>query len=140
MDHRRVRWGPGALRRALELGYAGISHKNCKGVFRGVANACLLRFRRQRLPAGQWVLTSEESGHGRAGGAMLQDCCVAATLGLEHSERNGHHYFRGLGMFRRRCNRQPDSRTPDLYEESQGGGRDGCVVLRIEQGRIRQAA
>src|SRR5262249_36345019 len=30
----------GSLPRALELGYAGTSHKNCKGLFKGVANAC----------------------------------------------------------------------------------------------------
>ncbi len=127
---------PGALRRALELGYAGISHKNCKGVFRGVANACLLRFRRERMPAGQWVLTSEDLATvGPV--AMFQDLCVAATLGLEHSERNGHHYFRGLGMFPAALQSAARSAHPDLYEESQGGGRDGCVVLRIEQGRIR---
>ena len=29
-----------SLRTALDLGYAGGSHKNCKGVFRGAANAC----------------------------------------------------------------------------------------------------
>ena len=37
-----------SLPRALELGYAGTSHKNCKGVFKGIANACLLAQRRAR--------------------------------------------------------------------------------------------
>jgi hypothetical protein len=31
-----------SLRRALELGYRGTSHKNCKGVFKGLANRCLV--------------------------------------------------------------------------------------------------
>ena len=31
---------------ALALGYAGTSHKNCKGIFKGVANACRLAQRR----------------------------------------------------------------------------------------------
>src|SRR6185436_15361871 len=31
----------GDLPRALALGYAGTSHKNCKGIIKGLANACL---------------------------------------------------------------------------------------------------
>ena len=33
----------GDLPRALALGYAGTSHKNCKGLTKGLANAALLR-------------------------------------------------------------------------------------------------
>ena len=35
-----------SLPRALAGGYAGTSHKNCKGVFHGIANACLIAHRR----------------------------------------------------------------------------------------------
>ena len=31
--------------------------------------------------------------------AMLQDLAVVCTLGITHSERNGHHYFAGLSMY-----------------------------------------
>src|SRR5439155_11475152 len=37
----------GDLPRALALGYAGTSHKNCKGIVKGIANACLLEKRRR---------------------------------------------------------------------------------------------
>lgn len=123
---------PGALRRALELGYAGVSHKNCKGVFRGVANACLLAFRRERMPRGHWIQTSEDLATvGPV--AMLQDLAVAASLGLDHSERNGHHYFRGLGMFPADIQAAVLRAHPDLYET----GEDGVVCLRIDGGFIR---
>src|SRR5207249_3911482 len=38
----------GDLPRALALGYAGTSHKNCKGSVKGIANACL-RIREGRV-------------------------------------------------------------------------------------------
>src|SRR5947208_12226081 len=48
----------GDLPRALALGYAGTSHKNCKGIVKGIANACLLELRRQN--GEQVVLTGED--------------------------------------------------------------------------------
>ncbi|MDE2887486.1 MAG: hypothetical protein OXR72_04670 [Gemmatimonadota bacterium] len=83
---------------ALELGYAGTSHKNCKGIFKGVANACLIADRREKEPGRKYVLSSEDLGNvGPV--ALLQDLAVAASLGVGHTERNGHHYFTGLSMF-----------------------------------------
>ena len=40
----------GDVPRALALGYAGASHKNCKGIVKGLANAALLR-RQRGVPA-----------------------------------------------------------------------------------------
>ena len=28
--------------------------------------------------------------------ALMQDLAVIGTLGINHTERNGHHYFKGL--------------------------------------------
>lgn len=73
---------------ALDLGYAGTSHKNCKGVFKSIANALLARQRGA-------ILSGEDLANvGPV--ALLQDLTVAATLGIPHLERNGHHYFRGV--------------------------------------------
>jgi hypothetical protein len=83
---------------ALSSGYAGTSHKNCKGVFKGVANACLVAHRRRRDPADRSVISAEDlSNIGPV--ALMQDTAVVASLGITHAERNGHHYFRGLSMF-----------------------------------------
>jgi L-alanine-DL-glutamate epimerase-like enolase superfamily enzyme len=80
------------LPRALSLGYQGTSHKNCKGVMKGIANAALLK--RRGLP---WLSGEDLASVGPV--ATLQDLCVASLLGITHVERNGHHYFRGLSMY-----------------------------------------
>jgi hypothetical protein len=46
--------------RALALGYNGTSHKNCKGVFKGIANACLLALLRSSLGADRLVMSGED--------------------------------------------------------------------------------
>ena len=96
---------------ALECGYSGTSHKNCKGVFKGVANACLMASRKRLDPEGDYVLSSEDLANvGPV--AMLQDLSVLASLGVSHAERNGHHYFAGLSMY-------PDKVQADVLESHQ---------------------
>src|SRR5690606_2352290 len=85
---------PDTLRRALDLGYAGTSHKNCKGVFKSIANACLIAARREAT--GDDLVLSAEDLANVGPVALLQDLAVVATLGISHVERNGHHYFAGL--------------------------------------------
>ena len=80
---------------ALGLGYVGASHKNCKGIVKGLANAAMLAGRRRRgRPA---VLTGEDFCI-LGPVALLQDLAMMALLGIAHVERNGHHYYRGLSM------------------------------------------
>lgn len=86
----------GDLPRALELGYAGTSHKNCKGILKGIANACLLERRRR---AGQHVVLTGEDLCNLGPVALLQDLALMALLGIDHVERNGHHYYRGLNLW-----------------------------------------
>jgi hypothetical protein len=81
---------------ALALGYAGTSHKNCKGIFKSVANACRLA---QRRAAGEPGLMSGEDLSNVGPVALLQDLAVQAALGVTSVERNGHHYFKGLSAW-----------------------------------------
>jgi hypothetical protein len=81
---------------ALALGYAGSSHKNCKGIVKGIANACLLEKRRRD---GERVVLSGEDLCNLGPVALLQDLAMMALLGIEHVERNGHHYYRGLSLW-----------------------------------------
>lgn len=84
-----------SARRGLDSGYVGTSHKNCKGVFKGIANACLIRHRQKNAPDQTYILSCEDlSNVGPV--ALLQDLAVVASLGIGHAERNGHHYFAGL--------------------------------------------
>ena len=119
-----------SLPRALELGYAGTTHKNCKGVFKGVANACLMAYHRRRQP-GHWSYTGEDLVNiGPV--ALLQDLAVQAALGVTSVERNGHHYFAGLSFWPRGVQRHVLAHHPDLYQAS----RDGWPTLRIEGGTL----
>ena len=106
---------PDSLRRALELGYRGTSHKNCKGVIKGLANRCLIEWsRRTRPEAGPWVMSGEDLANvGPV--ALLNDVAAMAVLGIGDVERNGHHYFAGLGMFPRALQATACNAHADLY-------------------------
>ncbi|MBL9154305.1 MAG: hypothetical protein JNK37_17580 [Verrucomicrobiales bacterium] len=113
-----------AVRRALELGYSGASHKNCKGLVKGIANACLLRSR--------GAIHSGEDLANVGPVALLQDLAMMRVLGIGHVERNGHHYFRGLGMYGPEMNRRVLATHGDLY----GPMGDGTAALSIREGQI----
>jgi hypothetical protein len=119
----------GDVPRALSLGYAGASHKNCKGIVKGIANAAFLRLGRGR--AGQAVLTGEDLCI-LGPVALLQDLSMMALLGISHVERNGHHYYRGLSMLPASWQRAVVEAHADIYRPHQ----DGFACLRIEDGRL----
>jgi hypothetical protein len=115
---------------AVEGGYAGASHKSCKGVLKGLASACLLELRRRRRREPH-VLSGEDLAIvGPV--ALLEDLAVMATLGIEHVERNGHHYFAGLSMFPDRVQAQVLAAHGDLYRRHERG----FPTLAIRDGRI----
>jgi hypothetical protein len=120
----------GDLSRALDLGYAGTSHKNCKGIVKGIANACLLEKRRREGRIS--VLTGEDLCN-LGPIALQQDLAMMAILGIPHVERNGHHYYRGLSMLPDEWQEATVAAHEDLY--SRGG--DGFVRLRVDRGRLR---
>ena len=118
------------LPRALELGYHGTSHKNCKGVIKSLANAALLRVRAPQLS--RPPIQSAEDLVNVGPVALLQDLAVIAALGIPHVERNGHHYFRGLSMHRPELQDAILTRHPGLYERHP----QGFAALAIHQGQI----
>lgn len=124
---------PDSLAQALALGYHGTSHKNCKGVFRGVVNACLLAELNRGSP-GAYIMSGEDLANiGPV--ALLQDLVVASTLGVESVERNGHHYFAGLSAFPEAVQSQVLAAHDDLYGRADGGWptlalRNGGLDLR----------
>ncbi len=120
---------PGDLPRALKLGYAGTSHKNCKGIFKGVAHACLIA---QRRAAGTPSMLSGEDLCNIGPVALLQDLAVQAILGVESVERNGHHYFAGLSSWPKPIQQAVLTAHPDLYESSELG----WPRLAVKNGRI----
>lgn len=104
----------GVLERGLALGYRGISSKACKGIYRSLHSAARIARDPQRL------LLSGEDLTCQAGLAVQQDTLLAASLGVTHIERNGHHYVDGFGI-------APDAEAhafahahAGLYETAQG--------------------
>lgn len=120
-----------SLPRALELGYSGTSHKNCKGVFKGIANRCLIEFRRRTHPGNRFLMSGEDLCNvGPV--ALLQDLAVMSALGIDSVERNGHHYVAGLSAFPRSMQTGVLARHGDLYEPSP----HGWPTLAIRNGAL----
>ena len=64
------------MRRAIALGYQGTSHKNCKGVIKGLANRCLIEWYRQENPeGGPWLMSGGGSCQRRAGRPAQRPRC-----------------------------------------------------------------
>ena len=119
------------LPRALALGYSGTSHKNCKGIFKGVANRCLLEARRAQSSA-RLLLMSGEDLCNIGPVALLQDLAMMATLGVSTVERNGHHYHPGLSQFPTAVQAEVLAAHGDLYTRSSAG----WPTLRITNGAL----
>ncbi|MDM0043925.1 hypothetical protein QTH91_05485 [Variovorax dokdonensis] len=117
------------LERGIALGYRGISSKACKGIYRSMHSALRIAADPARL------LLSGEDLTCQAGLAVQQDTLLAASLGVTHIERNGHHYVDGFGI-------APDSEAaafaqalPDFYESTSGRPR-----LAVRQGHLQLGA
>jgi hypothetical protein len=124
----------GAVRRALDLGYAGGTYKGCKGVFRGLANAVLVAHR-TALDGMPRLMTAEDLAT-LPPLTVAQDLVVAAAMGLTHLERNGHHYFGRLAPLGPTIVADALDRHPDLYRPDAGVG----ARLRIDDGELSFAS
>jgi hypothetical protein len=106
-----------ALPRALETGYSGVSHKNCKGITKGLANAALIR---QSSSPQKPLEVSGEDLASVGPVATLQDLAVQTLIGATHVERNGHHYFRGLTVWPESVAEAARRAHPELYSLAPG--------------------
>lgn len=118
-----------AYRQALDIGYDGTSHKNCKGVFKSLANYALMQ---QRAIAGRQTFMSAEDLQNLPIVPLQQDFTTLGLLGIEHCERNGHHYNFGLSMLSEKDRAAALKHHPDLYAEKNGEG-----FLNIVEGQVR---
>ena len=118
---------PSSFPRALALGWRGCSIKNCKGVFRGLANAAHAK----RFGDGAFVCGEDLTNLPIL--ALQQDLATMTALGIAHVERNGHHYFRGLDHLPEPVQHAALRSHQDLYASRD----DGSVRLVIEDGTLR---
>jgi hypothetical protein len=116
---------PDAFERGLALGYRGISSKACKGLYRSLHSAA--RVARDPLR----LLLSGEDLTCQAGLAVQQDTLLAASLGVAHIERNGHHYVDGFGI-------APEAEATAFLRAHPGfyGEHGGRVRLAVRDGRL----
>jgi hypothetical protein len=119
---------------ALELGYRGVSSKSCKGPIKSILNAGLTWLANDRGRRHDFLMTGEDLC--TVGIVPVQaDLCLAATLGLEHVERNGHHYHRGLSYLPREQQQAALAAHGDLYEQ-----RGDVVAPAVRDGRFQIAS
>jgi L-alanine-DL-glutamate epimerase-like enolase superfamily enzyme len=117
-----------AFPRARALGYAGVSSKMCKGLYKSILNAA--RCAHWSTPAQRFFMTAEDLTT-QAGLAVQQDLALVNLLGLTHVERNGHHYVNGMADLPAPEQDAFLAAHPDLYER-----RHGAARLRIRDGRL----
>ncbi len=119
-----------AYPRAIELGYRGVSSKNCKGPIKSLLNAGLTWLHNAHGSRADYMLTGEDLCC--VGIIPVQaDLCLVAALGLTHVERNGHHYHRGLSYLPTDVQQEALAAHGDFYAEQQG-----VVSQRLENGKF----
>jgi hypothetical protein len=123
-----------AFREAIELGYRGTSHKNCKGIYKSLHNLALAALRNEQTGRPELFLSAEDLSNVPVV-ALQADLAAVALLGISQVERNGHHYFRGLGHLGKAEKAQALERHADLYER-----RGDEVFLRISDGMLACAS
>lgn len=121
-----------AFLHARGRGYAGVSSKVCKGVYRSLINAARCAYWNT---SGARFFMSAEDLTCPAGVTVQQDLALAALLGLEHSERNAHHFIGDrTGAFPAEC-RAFQAAHADLYESL-----PDRLRLKITAGRVSTAS
>ncbi len=116
---------------ALQLGYRGTSHKNCKGVFKGIINRAVINHRNKQAGSNKFLMSGEDLANiGPVANHM--DLVVQACLGNGSVERNGHHYFKGLSVFDSSIQENALESFPSLYRKS-----DDYVRLNIKNGYLK---
>jgi hypothetical protein len=119
-----------AFVQAKALGYAGISSKACKGVWRSLINLARCRAWNAALPGPRYFMSAEDLTT-LAGVCVQQDLALVSAMGLVHVERNGHHFVDGFsGRPKAEAVRFMEAH-PDLYADTPHGPR-----LAIREGML----
>lgn len=118
-----------SFKRAAALGYRGVSVKNCKGVFKGLLNLMLTQLYNEEGDT-RYLLTGEDLCN-QPLVPLQQDLCTLSVLGVDHAERNGHHYGGTLGHLSLEELNQCLEVHAALYEQFQRSAR-----LSIHNGQL----
>jgi len=116
--------------KAIELGYRGISHKNCKGIFKSLINRARI-VELNEVAGEECYFQSAEDLANLPVIPLQEDLTAVAALGIPHVERNGHHYFHGLDHLPSREAEATLAAHPDLYRRV-----GDSICLKIENGDL----
>jgi hypothetical protein len=119
-----------AFPRARALGYAGVSSKTCKNFYRSILNAARCAMWNQAAGRKTYFMSGEDLTT-QAGLSVQQDLALVSLLGLDHVERNGHHYVNGMADLPLAEQQAFLDAHPDLYHRVHG-----AVRLRIAGGML----
>ena len=111
-------------------GYAGVSSKTCKGLYKSILNAARCAAWNREAGGPRYFMSAEDLTT-QAGLSVQQDLALVNLLGITHVERNGHHYVNGLAAQPEHEQQAFLAAHPDVYERSHG-----AVRLKIAAGRI----
>ena len=131
---------------ARDKGYAGVSSKTCKGIYKSMLNAArCVAWNAEGPPTpnskprstshSTRFFMSAEDLTTQAGLSVQQDLALVNLLGITHVERNGHHYVNGMAALPVEEQQDFLAAHPDVYENSRG-----AVRLKIRDGRIALAS
>lgn len=116
--------------RARDRGYTGVSSKTCKGLYKSLLNRARCVRWNGDAGAPRYFMSAEDLTT-QAGPSVQQDLALASVLGLEHVEKNGHHYVNGFAAATQDEQQAFLRAHPDLYHDD-----GGVVRLRIRAGRL----
>ncbi len=115
-----------------KLGYAGVSSKACKGVWRSIINLARCRMWNAEEGRERYFMSAEDLTT-LAGVCVQQDLALVSLLGLPHVERNGHHFVDGFAGRPRAEAARFLAAHPTLYADTSRGPRlairDGMLEL-----------
>lgn len=117
-----------AFSQARRIGYSGCSHKNCKGFYKSLLNLSLIK---HYAESGEQLILSGEDLQNMPIVPLHQDYAAVAALGLEHCERNGHHFNYGLSMVSPSERELAKRFHQDIYRQQ-----DGELFLDIQNGFV----
>ncbi|MCW8129400.1 MAG: hypothetical protein KIS92_03365 [Planctomycetota bacterium] len=115
--------------RAVELGYGGFAIKSAKGPTKAILEKGTM-FLHPKRPA-RPVISGEDMTN-QPVVPLHEDLVVMATMGVEHVERNGHHFFRGFSTHSQAERDAALKHHAGLYRLHS----DGIPVLATESGAL----
>ena len=119
-----------AFVRARAVGYRGVSSKTCKGLYKSLINRARCALWNAESGRDEFMMSAEDLTI-QAGLALQQDLALVSLMGIDHVERNGHHYVNGMAALAPAEQQAFLQAHPDLYEQSHG-----AVRVHIRDGRL----